>query len=309
MHLAIQSRVTAFRRWLVERIVDYLTEPLPHYEQRVRNDLAALKAHVRKGDVLLVEGDQRVSAIIRYLTQSSWSHSALYIGDELLRRGGEQADWSRRHFGDEAAHLVVEAVPRGVLASPIAKYVDFNVRICRPHRLRVEHLQVILDEAVASIGWRYDLRNVFDLARYLIPVQLVPPRLRLAALHFGSGEPTEVICSSLIARLFSRVRFPILPRQVVEQGSARLPVQPAADAPGREAVGGALARRVLGRPSRSEYTGLFHMRHPTLVTPRDFDLSPFFDVVKFNPLARGDFDYSRMRWAEEGAESEGGAAR
>jgi hypothetical protein len=304
---AIESRVTALRRWLVGRIVDYLTEPLPHYEQRVRNDLSALKAHIRKGDVLLVEGDQRVSAIIRYLTQSSWSHSALYIGDELLRRGGEQAEWARRHFGDEAAHLLVEAVPRGVLASPLAKYVDFNVRICRPHRLRSEHLQVIMDEAVAAIGWRYDLRNVFDLARYLIPVQFVPPRLRLAALHFGSGEPTEVICSSLIARLFYRVRFPILPHQV-EEATPRL-ARAAWEPPHEATLGAALTRRVLGRPSRSEYTGLFRMRHPTLVTPRDYDLSPFFDVVKFNPLARGDFDYSRMRWEEEPAEAERGAAR
>jgi hypothetical protein len=57
-------------------------------------------------------------------------------------------------------------------------------------------------------------------------------------------------------------------------------------------------RRVLGHPSRREYTGFFRMRHPTLVTPRDFDLSPYFDIVKFNPLARGDFDYSRMQWEE-----------
>ena len=70
---------------------------------------------------------------------------------------------------------------------------------------------MLMDDAVAAIGWRYDLRNVFDLARYLIPVAVVPPRWRIAALHFGSGEPTEVICSSLIARLFDKVRFPILP--------------------------------------------------------------------------------------------------
>ena len=50
------------------------------------------------------------------------------------------------------------------------------------------------------------------------------------------------------------------------------------------------------------------MRHPTLVTPRDFDLSPYFDIVKFNPLARGDFDYSRMQWAEE-AEAAASAAQ
>jgi hypothetical protein len=289
----IGSRV---RRWLVDRIIAYLTEPLGHYEQRTRNDLDALQSHLRKADVLLVEGDQRVSAIVRYLTQSSWSHSALYIGDELLRRGGERAEWARRQFGAEAEHLLVEALPHGVVASPVARYVDFNVRICRPHGLRPADAQRILDEAVATIGWRYDLRNVLDLARYLIPVRLVPDRWRTGALHFGSGQPTEVICSSLLARLFHGVRFPILPTQVVPPpGSEAAAVIAGAHEPAARV----LARRVFGQPSRREYTGLFRMRHPTLVTPRDFDLSPYFDVVKFNPLARGDFDYSRIRWAEE----------
>jgi hypothetical protein len=289
---AVKETWAEFRRWLVGRIVDYLMEPLPSYERRAANDLAALVASVRKADVILVEGDQRVSAIIRYLTQSSWSHAALYIGDELLRRGGQQAAWAHQHFGDAAAHLVVEALPRGVVASPLAKYVDFNLRVCRPHRLRGEHCKLIMDEAVAAIGWRYDLRNVFDLARYLIPVRLVPPRWRAGALHFGSGQPTEVICSSLIARLFHRVRFPIQP--TLEWGSERGVAPP-------ETPGVALARRVFGQPSQSRYTGLFRMRHPNLITPRDFDLSPFFDIVKFNPIARGELDYSRMDWTEDAA--------
>lgn len=291
-----ESIVARARRWLVDRILDYLTQPLGSYEQRARNDVAALKSHLRKADVLLVEGDQRVSAIIRYLTQSSWSHSALYIGDELLRRGGEHAERARAQFGAEAEHLVVEALPQGVVASPLHKYVDYNLRICRPHGLRAADAQRLLDEAVAAIGWRYDLRNVLDLARYLIPVRIVPDRWRAGALHIGSGQPTEVICSSLLARLFYHVRFPILPEQVTP------PPEVAAAGPAPQAsepAGRALLRRVFGQPSRREYTGLFRMRHPTLVTPRDFDLSPYFDIVKFNPLARGEFDYSRMQWAEE----------
>ena len=277
----------SLRRRLVDWIVRYLTEPLPAYERRIRNDLGALLADIRKADVILVEGDQRVSAIIRYLTQSCWSHSALYIGDELVRRGGERASWARDTFGDDAEHLVVEALPHGVVVSPLVKYVDYNIRICRPHGLRRDHAASIMDDAVAAIGWRYDLRNVVDLARYLIPVSVVPWRWRMAALHFGSGEPTEVICSSLIARLFVKVRFPIVPSVILPEPSAV-----------REEPRGRLARRILGEPS-DRYTGLFRMRHPTLVTPRDFDLSPFFDIVKQNPFARGSFDYSRIHWASD----------
>ena len=275
------------RRRLVDWIVDYLVEPLPHYERRVHNDLDALRTDLRKGDVLLVEGDQRVSAVIRYLTQSCWSHSALYIGDELVRRGGDTAAAARDRFGDDAEHLLVEALPRGVMVSPVAKYVDYNLRICRPHKLRKEHCAVLMDDAVAAIGWRYDLRNVFDLARYLVPVSVVPPRWRLAALHFGSGEPTEVICSSLIARLFQKVRFPILP-------TITYPEEKEEEGRGR------FARRIFGEPSH-DFTGLFKMRHPTLITPRDFDLSPYFDIVKLTPITRGDFDYSRIRWVEDEA--------
>lgn len=291
-----ESIVARGRRWLVQRILDYLTEPLDRYERRVRNDVIALKAHVRRADVVLVEGDQRVSAIIRYLTQSPWSHSALYVGDELLRRGGETAARARALFGAEAEHLVVEALPEGVVASPLVKYVDYNLRICRPHGLRDADAQRILDEATATIGWRYDLRNVLDLARYLIPVRIVPDRWRSDALHFGSGEATEVICSSLLARLFHEVRFPILPEQVTPP-PGEVAVRPASESRRRAPL-----RLVLGRPSRREYTGLFRMRHPTLVTPRDFDLSPYFDIVKFNPLAHGEFDYARMQWADEAGE-------
>jgi len=80
------------KRWVVEQMTQLLTQPLRSYEQRVPNSLGSLKQHLKPGDVVLVEGDQRVSQVIRYLTQSSWSHCALYIGDELRRFNGELAE-------------------------------------------------------------------------------------------------------------------------------------------------------------------------------------------------------------------------
>ncbi len=273
------------REWLVRRMIAYLTQPLPQYERRGWNDPDSLRRRVRKGDVVLVDGDQRVSAIIKYLTQSSWSHSALYIGDELLAAGGAMREQALEQFGDEAQHLMVEALPEGVVAAPLVKYVDYNLRVCRPLRLRAEHLRRIMDEAVAAIGWRYDLRNLLDLARYTIPVGVVPNRWRRTALHFGSGQPTEVICSSLIGRIFQQVRYPVLPTVSFPEGR-KPPHLP------RRGV----LNRVFGHES-PVFTGLFRMRHPTLLTPRDFDLSPYFDVVKFNVVADG-FDYERIRWAD-----------
>ena len=279
------------RRWITDRLVGFLTEPLSGYERRGWNDPEALQRQIRKGDVLLVDGDGRISAMIKYLTQSSWSHAAFYIGDEMLRRGGEQAEQARRAFGEEAAHLLVEALPQGVVASPLSKYIDFNIRLVRPHRLRSDHLQSILDDHVASIGWRYDLRNVFDLARYLVPVSLIPSRLRRTALHFGSGAPTEVICSSLIGQIFQRVRFPVLP-------AVEFPDNAEEVVPRR----GRLLRLIFGYDS-VRYTGIFHMRHPTLLTPRDFDLSPYFEIIKFNVIIDGNFDYTRIQWAKQDPEA------
>jgi hypothetical protein len=275
------------RRWITDRLVAFLIEPLPGYERRGWNDPDALRRHIRKGDVLLVEGDSRISVIIKYLTQSSWSHSAFYIGDELLRRGGELAEHAGKAFGEEAAHLLVEALPQGVVASPLSKYIDFNIRLVRPHRLRPEHLQVVVDEHVAAIGWRYDLRNILDLARYLVPVSLIPSRLRSTALHFGSGVPTEVICSSLIGQIYQRVGFPVAPMVTYRAGVG-----------GIEPARAGLMRRFFVRRG-FEPQAVFHRRHPTLLTPRDFDLSPFFQTVKFNSIAGGLFDYQRIQWAED----------
>jgi hypothetical protein len=274
------------RRWLKDRLVDFLNQPVAHYEWRGRNDVEALLRHVRKGDVLLVEGAQRISRVIKLMTHSTWSHSALYIGDELLQRGGELRERALEAWGDDARHMMVEALMDGVVAEPVTKYVHLNVRLCRPHRLRPEHLKVVLDDAVEAIGWRYDLRNAVDLARHLVSAALVPARLRRERERMGSAIQTEVICSSLLGQLFQKVGFPVAPTVVFPESAPDT-------APGRT---GLMRRFFLRRGWEPQ--GVFHRRHPTLLTPRDFDVSPFFEVVKFNTIAEGHFDYELIRWAE-----------
>ncbi len=282
------------RAWITARLADFLSRPVGHYERRGWNDFDALKRQVRKGDVLLVEGDQRVSSVIKYLTHSSWSHAALYIGDELLRRGGEQRKQALEFFGADAEYLVLDALFEGVVASPLTKYSEFNVRLCRPHRLRPEHLQIILDDAIAALGWHYDVRNILDLAIYLAMVSLFPGRYR-RNIELGSGSNTEVICTSLIGRLFQKVHFPVLPSVTVPDGIH----------PYRELVRPSARRSPLAlfrRRHRSPYVGVFRQRHHTLLTPRDFDLSPYFDIIKFNVIDEHSFDYQRMEWADDSSE-------
>ena len=281
------------RRTIVNRFSQLLTKELQNYAFRFPNDLAALKRHIQKGDIILVEGSQRVSEVIKYLTQSSWSHVALYIGDELIRRKHPLAGQYRAAFGEEAEFLLIEAlVEEGVVASPISKYLSNNIRVCRPHGIRKDDMQVLLDEVVGQLGYTYDLQNIFDLARYFLPVSLVPRRFRRKALQFGSREPTEVICSSMIASAFGKVGFPIIP-------------QIASQAPPPHRLQESLWRRLV-RPSGSDLQPLvFRRQHPTLITPRDFDLSPYFEVIKFNVIESRRFDYRQIVWAEEEAVQKG----
>jgi hypothetical protein len=186
--------------------------------------------------------------------------------------------------------LLLEAlVEGGVIVSPLSKYINFNIRVCRPHNLRKDHLQIILDEVIGQLGYTYDLKNVFDLARYFLPVSLVPRRLRRKALQFGSGLPTQVICSSILAAAFDKVGFPIVPL-VTSQDYDDQPRS--------------FFRSVLPFTNGSRPRFIFRRSHPTLITPRDFDLSPYFEIVKFNVIEPSRFDYSKIVWEEDKEEQQ-----
>ncbi len=287
--MARQGKRGIFSR-VLDRMSDYaiglLTKPVKSYALHIPNDIAALKRHIRKGDVILIEGNERISECIKYLTQSSWSHSALYVGDEPIRRNPMLKEPLVSQFGEEANFLVVEAiVEAGVVLSPLSKYRDFNIRVCRPFNLSSADLAEVMDEVIRSVGDTYDLRNVIDLARYFFPMSLIPARFRRRALQFGSGEPTRVICSSVIAAAFHRVRFPIVPNY------EQLP--PESMPPPR--------RRLwpIGAKDGGLQYGVLKMVSPTLVTPRDFDLSPYFEIVKFNIIENMRFDYHKILWADD----------
>jgi len=277
------------RSWFLARLADFLQKPVGHYERRGWTDYDALRRSIRKGDVLLVDGDLRVSAIVKYLTQSSWSHAALYIGDELVRRGGEESERALQEFGEGAHHLLVEALYEGVVVTPLRKYADANVRLCRPSRLRAEHLQTVLEDSIAAVGWRYDIRNVFELARHTLMLSLFPGRYRRRVERLGNGIASDVICTSLLGRLFHQVGFPVLPSVTFPEKSAEWEET------------SRFSLRWLRR--RRAHSGVFRQRHYTLLTPRDFDLSPHFEIIKFNVIQRGDFDYQQIEWDEDLADA------
>ncbi|MGH8676868.1 MAG: YiiX/YebB-like N1pC/P60 family cysteine hydrolase, partial [Burkholderiales bacterium] len=165
----------------------YLTAPVANYRPLTTSPASQLASTLRPGDVLLVEGNTRISNAIKYLTQSTWSHAALYVG----RIPGSS------DTGVDVPVLVEVDMVEGVAAVPLSKYAAFHTRICRPAALTAEDAQRVVEYAVLRLGHTYDLKNVIDLARYLLPTPPLPRRWRRRMMALGSGDPTKAICSTL----------------------------------------------------------------------------------------------------------------
>ena len=259
------DKMAEFRDTLMDRIGRHLAarlqESSPGFRPYTQANTAALRRVLGPGDVLLVEGHARVSIAIKYLTQSTWSHAALYVGNALgqVTASGEPLSLIEVNVGD------------GCIAVPLSKYECFNTRICRAKSLTTEDRARIVDFMISSLGLRYDMKNIWDMLRFFLPTPPVPVRWRRRMLSFGSGDPTRAICSSLIAEAFAKVRYPILPRITREfRADRRL---------------------------RSQRREILHIRHHSLYAPRDFDLSPYFEIIK--PTLVGGFDHRALVWGEQ----------
>ncbi|MEL6435641.1 MAG: YiiX/YebB-like N1pC/P60 family cysteine hydrolase [Pseudomonadota bacterium] len=265
-----QGRDTILDRighWMATR----LEKETSGYKPYTPSDPATLYRTLEPGDVLLVEGNRKVSAAIKYLTQSTWSHAALYVGDEFDEPTDE--GFCKR--------LVEVNLGTGCTAEPLEKYETYNTRICRPKGLTPADRRTVIDYAKSQIGIKYDNKNIIDMLRYFLPTPPVPVRWRRRMIQFGSGDPTRAICSTMIALAFQSVRYPILPEVT--------------RAPGR--------MRAVSDYSRRE---ILHIRHFSLFTPRDFDLSPYFEIVK--PTLAFGFDYKTLVWAKSPKPLDGDAA-
>ena len=282
--------------WIRDSIVNWLnhTRPLP---STPLSDFQRIKAEVSPGDVILLEGRSRVSEVIKLITQSSWSHAALYIGrlddledcelrEAVLRHINHplqpgEAEQVKPGVGDEWS-VVGGASGRDALGSPrdapptggnpvggasgrdeqwiieselglgtvvrrLSVYEGEHLRICRPRGLRESDQQRILAHAIGRLGTAYDVRQIFDLARFLFPWFIMPRRWRSTLFSSSPGGNTYTVCSTMIAEAYHSVQFPILPLvKVMVGGKVRL-----------------------------------FRRNPKLCVPSDFDYSPYFDIIKY----------------------------
>jgi hypothetical protein len=249
--------------WLGRKLGAWLRQQIPGHEPFVSSDPEALRRTLRPADVLLVAGGNRLSTAIKYLTQSTWSHAALYVGNAIAAP-----------LDAPDGHMLIEVnLGEGCVVVPLAKYDCYHTRICRPVGLTEADRAAVIAFMVSRLDTQYDMRNVVDLVRYLLPTPPVPTRWRRRMIALGSGEPTRAICSTLIAHAFQHVRYPILPR--VERVAAD------------------------DRLTQLQRQEILHIRHHSLYTPADFDLSPYFKVVK--PTIQDGFDYKGLRWADQAA--------
>ncbi len=256
------------KTWLVHHLTRWLVKERPLSEMPLC-DFERLSFEIRPCDVLLVEGRSRVSDIIKNITQTAWTHSALYIGrphdieDPTLR-----ALVRKFYDGDENEQLIIEGLlGEGTVVGPLAKYRGEHLRICRPRGLSRQDAQRIIEYCAHHLGADYDIRQLLDLGRFMFPYAIVPRRWRSSLFEHNAGIPTRAVCSSMIAAAFTGVHYPILP--------------------------------VIHRDA----DGKLHMykRNTRLFTPRDFDYSPYFDIIKYPILGVDDLAlYRQLPWNQDG---------
>ena len=260
--------------WIEQRAIALLVAEKNKGDVRSPINFEHLLAEVHMGDVLLVEGRTRVAHVIRTITQSVWTHSALVIGSLGMIRDPALRAVARSYLKDDElkAPLIVESeLGRGTIVSSILRYRDHHLRLCRPQGLSHTDARRVSTYALLHLGAGYDVRQILDLARFLVPWwAVVPRRWHSSLFEHNYRDPTRMICSTMIASAFSRVRFPVIPLVVQDGGQFRM-----------------------------------LQRNPRLVTPRDFDHSPYFEVIKYPLLGQDDIGfYKKLPWSEEGLAAE-----
>lgn len=254
---------------LFQRIAQFIIAWL-NYDVRVLTDqlcdYQSLRHQVKPCDVILLEGRSRISNVIRWITNSPWTHAALYIGrlqdieDPALRAAlAEQAP----SVDPDAQYIIESMLGSGTIVNLLSAYENEHLRICRAKGLSYQDTQEVIRYSISRLGCEYDVRQIFDLGRFLFPWFLLPKRWRSSLFQQGMSSSTRTVCSTMIAEAFGFIQFPILP---------------------------------LVKRTGDQGVQLFR-RNPKLCVPCDFDYSPYFEIIKYPFM---DFsqhaDYRLLPW-------------
>jgi hypothetical protein len=235
--------------WLWQRIVDWLNKESKASSVVEIFDFDQLLTNACPADVVLVEGRAHVSEVIKVVTLSPWTHVALVIGSlNSINDSVTRKKVSEFYQGDPSEILIIESLLGfGTVINPLNIYRGQHLRLCRAINLPPRDQTQITAFAVEHLGLDYDVRQLLDLARLMFPYGILPRKWRSTLFAHNAGKPTQIVCSSMIARCFQHVQYPVLP---------------------------------IIRTDKHDQTR-FYQRNFRLFVPADFDYSPFFDVIKF----------------------------
>ncbi len=261
------------KRWAWDKAVGVLLTDV-NAEALSPTNFTRMAFEIRPADVILVEGRFRVSNVIKVITQSSWSHTALYVGRLYdIQDPAAKALVMQHYDGPPDEPLVIESqLGQGTIVTPLKYYEEFHVRICRPKGISPEDVNKVIIHACSFLGMAYNVRQLLDLARFLIPWwTFMPRRWHSSLFEHNAQDATKVVCSSMIASAFASVRFPVLP--------------------------------LIFQDENKKFT--LRERNLRLFTPRDFDYSPYFEIIKYPLLGKDDLGfYRKLPWDESGIISE-----
>src|SRR3990167_29534 len=253
--------------WVVQKLGNYLLKEITP-PRGFLCDFSRICHEIRPADVLLIEGRNRISHMVQHITESPWSHSALYIGRIHDLEDPKIREYVQHHYkGSASEQLLVESVVGfGTIIAPVSKYREEHIRVCRPTGLSHIDAQNVITFSVKTIGREYDIRHFFDLGRFIFASLLIPRRWKSSLFSVDAGKVEQDICSTMIAKAFGSIKFPILP---------------------------------LIRINRSNRLEIIR-RNPDLYAPCDFDYSPYFDIIKYPMLpVTGYSAYRHLPWHEE----------
>jgi len=171
--------IMLFSQWLLKEVPlnrDYLS----HYK--------TIEKLVKPGDVILIEGNSRVSGIIRSLTHSPWTHAALCIGKVVDIKNSDTLNLIRTQYknGSQKTCLLIESeIGAGTIISPLSKYKKYHIRVLRPKGLTSKDAELVINYAANRLGTRYNLRHlcVRDL---IMPLTRLFPSIKMTSPGFTS---------------------------------------------------------------------------------------------------------------------------
>jgi len=176
-------------------LASYLNQPSGASAPVVSTNLELLARSLAPGDVILVEGNTRFASLVRVLTQSTWSHVAMFVGP--------------LESTPDPACIVEADVERGVRTLPLSELRGMNARAVRASGLDARARAEVSRRVLARVGQMYDVDCAVELARSLWSIRRGQPRRRPDPEPVVTAE--RAICSTLLAQAFEAVGYPILP--------------------------------------------------------------------------------------------------